>query len=77
MNEQQSDIPSNPHIEVKNKYLYGQEVDDIINKKNVIGVVNGKNISGPGKTKLEKAGIAYAENVPESEFMESEDQEEG
>ena len=66
-----------PHIEVKSKYLYGQEVDDIINKESVIAIISTARISKPGKNKLDKAGIAYAENVPETEFMESEDQEEG
>ncbi len=66
-----------PHIEVKGKYLYGQEVDDIINKETVIAIISTDRISKPGKDKLDKAGIAYAENVPETEFMESEDGEEG
>lgn len=65
-----------PHIEVKGKYLYGQEVDDIINKQTVIAIISKDRISKPGKDKLDKAGMAYAENVSETEFMESEDGEE-
>lgn len=69
---------TNPqHIEIKTGYLYGQEVDDIINKGTVFGVVSSGKISKPGKERLSAAGIEYAENVPESEFMELEDQEEG
>ncbi|MGK7876356.1 MAG: hypothetical protein AB4426_24580 [Xenococcaceae cyanobacterium] len=58
-----------PHIEVKSSYLYGAEVDKIIGKKTVIAVVTSEKISKPGKIKLEKAGIAFAENIPKSEFM--------
>ncbi|MDY7012546.1 MAG: hypothetical protein SVX43_02900 [Cyanobacteriota bacterium] len=64
------------YIEAKSGYLYGKEVDKIIQKENVVAVVTSSRISRPGKRKLDAADIAYAENIPESEFMESENWEE-
>ncbi len=69
--------PKEPHIEIKTKYLYGKEVDRIVKKDSVIGVVNTEKISKPGKEKLDEAGIAWAENVPEKEVLEYEYREEG
>ncbi len=66
-----------PHVEIKTKPLYGKEVDRIVEKGTVIGVVNTEKISKPGKKKLDDAGIAWAENVPEKEVLEYEDREEG
>jgi hypothetical protein len=66
-----------PHIEIKTTYLSGKKVDKIIEKETVIGVVNTEKISKPGKKKLDEAGIAWAENVPEKEVLEYEDREEG
>ncbi|MGK7925806.1 MAG: hypothetical protein AB4290_11260 [Spirulina sp.] len=57
------------YVEIKGVYFYGQDIDDLIAKRTVIGLVNAQNISKPGKTKLEKVGIAYADRIPESEFM--------
>lgn len=57
------------YIEIKGVYFYGQDIDNLIEKRTVIGLVNAKNISKPGKQKLEKVGIAYADRIPESEFM--------
>jgi hypothetical protein len=58
----------NPHLEIKTQYLYGREVELIIQQGTVIGIVSAGNISQPSRLKLEQAGIAYAENVPLTEF---------
>lgn len=60
----------NPHLEIKTQYLYGKEVELIIQKGTVIGIVSASNISQPSRLKLDQAGIAYVENVPLSEFMD-------
>jgi hypothetical protein len=59
---------SNPHLEIKTQYLYGKEVDIIINQGTVIGIVSANKISQPSKQKLHQASIAFAENIPESTF---------
>jgi hypothetical protein len=58
----------NPHLEIKTQYLYGKEVELIIEQGTVIGIVSASNISLPSRLKLEQAGIAYVENVPLAEF---------
>jgi hypothetical protein len=60
-----------PHIEVKTQYLYGEEVEEIIQYGTVIGVVSAAKISQPSKRKLSLAGIVYAENIPTTEFQNS------
>jgi hypothetical protein len=60
----------NPHLEIKTQYLYGKEVELIIQQGTVIGIVSASNISQPSRLKLDQAGIAYAENVPLSEFTD-------
>ncbi len=60
----------NPHVEIKTQYLYGKEVELIIQQGTVIGIVSAGNISQPSRLKLDQAGIAYAENVPLSEFTD-------
>lgn len=62
--------PENPHLEIKTQYLYGKEVELIIQQGTVIGIVTASNISQPSRLKLDQAGIAYAENVPLSEFTD-------
>lgn len=58
-----------PHIEIKTTYLYGKEVNEIIDTATVIAVVSAGRISEPGKAKFSQAGIAYAENIPLNEFI--------
>jgi hypothetical protein len=60
----------NPHLEIKTQYLYGKEVELIIQQGTVIGIVSASNISQPSRLKLAQAGIAYAENVPLAEFTD-------
>ncbi len=60
----------NPHLEIKTQYLYGKEVELIIQQGAVVGIVSASNISQPSRLKLDQAGIAYAENVPLAEFTD-------
>lgn len=67
-----------PHIEIKTKKnIYPGEAQTIIDKKTVVAVITTGTISLSAKKLFDKAGIAWAENVPESEFRESEAKEEG
>ncbi|MEQ9001875.1 MAG: hypothetical protein RID53_35900 [Coleofasciculus sp. B1-GNL1-01] len=61
----------NPHLEIKTQYLYGKEVEIIINQGTVIGVISANKISQPSRHKLNQAGIAFAENIPKSVFTHS------
>lgn len=61
---------SNPHLEIKSAYIYGHDIDEIIDKTTVVAVVSSSNISKPGKRKLNASGVVYVENVPKSEFVE-------
>jgi hypothetical protein len=60
----------NPHLEIKTQYLYGKEVELIIQQGTVVGIVSASNISQPSRLKLNQAGIAYADNVPLAEFTD-------
>ncbi len=60
----------NPHVKIKTQYLYGKEVELIIQQGTVIGIVSAGKISQPSRLKLDQVGIAYAENVPLSEFTD-------
>jgi RecB family endonuclease NucS len=67
-----------PHIEIKTKKnIYPGEAQKMIDKQTVIGVLTTGTISAKAKELFNNAGIAWAENFPEKEFMESEAQEEG
>jgi hypothetical protein len=59
----------NPHIEIKTQYLYGKEIQQILDLGTVIAIVSASHISQPAKLKLEQAGVVYAENVPTNEFF--------
>ena len=69
MNEKQ------PHIEIKGGKVGKRDAEKIIQKETIIGVVAGDKISPKARKLLDDAGIPYAQ-VQESEFMESEAQEE-
>ncbi len=62
----------NPHIEIKTRYIYGNEVEKAIDKQTVIGLVSASSISKMGKQRLNESGIVCAENVPKNEFMPEE-----
>jgi len=67
-----------PHIEIKTKEnIYPGEAQKIIDKQTVVAVITTGTISQSAKELFDQAGIAWAENVPETEFMESEAKEEG
>ncbi|WP_342596774.1 hypothetical protein VKI21_12730 [Cyanobacterium aponinum UTEX 3222] len=64
------------YIEIKSrKYIDSTLAKQIINKGTVCAVLTTGKISGPAKQEFEKADIAYAENVEESQFLESEAEE--
>lgn len=66
-----------PYIEIKaRKYIDSTDAQKIIDKGTVVALLTTGRISKPAKKKLDEANIAWAENVSEQEFMESEAQEE-
>ena len=61
------------HIEIKTtKYIDSGQAKKIINKGTVNSILTTGKISKPAKKLFEEAGIAWAENIPQTEFMESE-----
>ncbi|MEB3885505.1 hypothetical protein [Lyngbya sp. CCY1209] len=67
-----------PFIEIKvRKQIDSTLAKKIINKDCVSAVLTTGKITGPAKDLFRENDIAYAENVPEKLFMESEAQEEG
>lgn len=67
-----------PHIEIKTKKnIYPGEAQKIIDKGTVSGILTTGTISPKAKKLFDRANIAWAENIPEREFMESEAKEEG
>ncbi len=66
------------HIEIKAKQnIYPGEAQKIIEKGTVSGILTTGTISPKAKELFDKANIAWAENIPEREFMESEAKEVG
>lgn len=66
------------HIEIKTKKnIYPGEAKKLITKGTVVGVLTTGTISPDAKKLFDDAGIAWAENIPEREFMELEAKEEG
>jgi hypothetical protein len=61
-------------ISYKSKFaiMNFNEVDKVIEKHTVIGLVSASSISKTGKQKLNASGIVCTDNVPKSEFMEEE-----
>ena len=58
------------YIEIKTrKYVDAGLAQQIINKQTVIGVLTTGKISTPAKKLFDQAGIAWAENIPEKQFM--------
>lgn len=60
--------PSDPHVEIKTQYLYGQEVDGLIQQGTVVAIVSASRVSAPSQAKLQQSGIAFAENMPITTF---------
>jgi hypothetical protein len=66
------------YIEIKTKKnIYPGEAQKIIEKGTVSGILTTGTISLKAKELFDKANIAWAENIPEREFMESEAKEVG
>ena len=66
------------YIEIKTrKYIDSTLAQKIIDKGTVRAILTTGTITKPAKTLFDDAHIAWAENIPESEFMEREAQEEG
>ena len=65
------------YIEIKNhKASISKAIaQKIVNKGNVSGFLTTGKISAGAKELFDQAGIAWAENIPEKEFMESEAKE--
>ncbi len=66
------------YIEIKTrKTIDSTLAQKIIDKRSVVSVLTTGNITKPAKALFDAADIAWAENIPESEFKECEYQEEG
>lgn len=66
-----------PYIEIKTrKQIDSTLAQKIVNKGYVSAVLTTGVITKPAKKLFDENDIAYAENVPENKFMESEAQEE-
>ena len=58
------------YIEIKSRqYIDSTLAQYIIDKQTVIGVVSTGKISAPAKKMFDLAGIAWAENISEEQFM--------
>lgn len=67
-----------PYIEIKTrKQIDSTLAKKIIKKQDVSAVLTTGVITKPAKKLFDESDIAYAENVPENYFVESEAQEEG
>lgn len=62
-----------PYIEIKTRKEIGSALaQQMIDKGTIVGVLTTGRIYSPAKKLFDQAGIAWAENIPEKEFMESE-----
>ena len=60
------------YIEIKaRQYVDATLAQSIVDKQCVIGVVCTGRISAPAKRVLERAGIAWAEDIPEAYFSKT------
>jgi hypothetical protein len=58
------------YIEIKARtYIDATLAQSIIDKQTVIGLVCTGRISGPAKRLLDRAGIAWAEQIPEEDVL--------
>ena len=66
------------YIEIKTRKLIDATLaQKIIDKGTVVSILTTGKITKPAKALFDAADIGWAENIPESEFMEREAQEEG
>ncbi|MCF4968678.1 hypothetical protein [Nostoc sp. CMAA1605] len=67
-----------PHIEIKTRKLIDSTLaQKMVDKGTIVSILTTGKITKPAKDLFDHAGIAWAENIPEREFMEIEAQEEG
>ena len=65
-----------PHIEIKTRKIIDSTLaEKIIHKGDVSAVLTTGKITKPAKKLFDEHDVAYAENIPENEFMESEAEE--
>ena len=63
------------YIEIKaRQYVDATLAQSIVDKQCVIGVVCTGRISAPAKRVLDRAGIAWAEDIPETYFVKAHEQ---
>lgn len=64
---------NDPHIEVKawNHKIGSTKAKEICQKGTVIGVVTTGGITKPAKEVFDKADVAWVENFPESELLQT------
>lgn len=66
-----------PYIEIKTRNLIDSSlVKKLIAKETISAILTTGKITKPAKELLDEYDIAWAENIPENEFMESENLEE-
>lgn len=66
------------YIEIKTRKIIDATLaQKIIDKGTLVSILTTGKITKPAKALFNTADIAWAENIPESEFMEREAQEEG
>jgi hypothetical protein len=66
------------HIEIKTRQTIDSTLaQKIIDKGIVSAILTTGKITKPAQILFDEADIAWAQNIPESEFMESEAKEEG
>lgn len=62
-----------PYIEIKTRqYIDSTLAQQISDKRTVIGVLTTGIISTPAKKRFDRAGIAWAEQIPEDRFLREE-----
>ncbi|MDH6105642.1 hypothetical protein NWP22_07150 [Anabaenopsis tanganyikae CS-531] len=65
-----------PHIEIKTRKIIDSTLaKKIIDKGDVSAVLTTGKITKPAKSLFDEHDVAYAENIPENEFMESKAEE--
>lgn len=66
-----------PYIEIKTRKIIDSTLaEKIIDKGNVSAVLTTGKITKPAKERFDQANIAWAENIEERQFLESEAKEE-
>jgi hypothetical protein len=68
---------NDPHIEIKalTGKIDSSKAKKICDKGTVIGIVTTGGITKPAKKVFDEADVAWVENFPESELLQTEDRE--